>query len=150
MDTEFHSTLYNGCNYLSMLGLKWIYVRKGSMWYIRNVYWECEPFRLSLQWRHNGRDGVSYHRPRDCLPNRLFIRRSKKISKLPVTGLCAGNSPLTGKFPVQMASNAENVSIWWRHHEMIKCLCIICDNFTSLYFCCVLILLISWRPSRWT
>ena len=24
----------------------------------------------------------------------------------------------TGEFPAQMASNAENVSIWWRHHEM--------------------------------
>ena len=29
--------------------------------------------------------------------------------------LC-GNSPATGEFPAQMASNAENVSIWWRHH----------------------------------
>ena len=47
--------------------------------------------------------------------NRLFRRRSKKTSKLPVTGLCAGNSPGTGEFPAQMASNAENVSIWWRH-----------------------------------
>ena len=27
------------------------------------------------------------------------------------------NSPGTGEFPAQMASNAENVSIWWRHHE---------------------------------
>ena len=36
-------------------------------------------------------------------------------SKLRVTGLCAGNSPGTGEFPAQMASNAENVSIWWRH-----------------------------------
>ena len=25
--------------------------------------------------------------------------------------------PGTGEFPAQMASNAENVSIWWRHHE---------------------------------
>ena len=25
----------------------------------------------------------------------------------------------TGEFPVQMASNAENVSIWWRHHEYL-------------------------------
>ena len=25
-------------------------------------------------------------------------------------------SPGTGEFPAQMASNAENVSIWWRHH----------------------------------
>ena len=31
------------------------------------------------------------------------------------TGLCAGNSRVTGKFPAQMASNAENVYIWWRH-----------------------------------
>ena len=29
---------------------------------------------------------------------------------------CAGNSPVTGEFPAQRASNAENVSIWWRHH----------------------------------
>ena len=29
-----------------------------------------------------------------------------------VTGLCAGNSPVTGEFHVQQASNAENVSIW--------------------------------------
>ena len=42
--------------------------------------------------------------------------RSKKISKLRVTGLCAGNSPGTDEFPAQMASYAENVSIWWRHH----------------------------------
>ena len=31
--------------------------------------------------------------------------------------LCAGNTPVTGEFPAQMASNAENVSIWWPHHE---------------------------------
>ena len=40
-----------------------------------------------------------------------------KKSKLRVAGLCAGNSPVTSEFPVQMASNAENVSIWWRHHD---------------------------------
>ena len=40
----------------------------------------------------------------------------KKISKLRVTGLCVGNSSVTGEFPAQKASNAENVSIWWRHH----------------------------------
>ena len=39
--------------------------------------------------------------------------RSKKTSKLRVTGLCEENSPLTGEFPAQRASNAENVSIWW-------------------------------------
>ena len=40
-----------------------------------------------------------------------------KTSKLRVTGLCGENSPETGEFPAQMASNAENVSIWWRHHD---------------------------------
>ena len=67
----------------------------------------------SLRWRHNGQASVSSHQPHDCLPNRLFWRRSKKTSKLRVTGLCVGNSPGTGEFPAQMASNAENVSIWW-------------------------------------
>ena len=71
----------------------------------------------ALQWRHNGCDGVSNHQPHDCLLNRLFRRRSKKTSKLRVTGLCAGNSPVTGEFPAQMASNAENVFIWWRYHR---------------------------------
>ena len=50
----------------------------------------------------------------------LFRRGSKRTSKLRVTGLCAGNSPVTGDFPTQIASNAENVSIWWRRHINIE------------------------------
>ena len=34
-----------------------------------------------------------------------------ETSKLRVTGLCEGNSPVTGELPAQRASNAENVSI---------------------------------------
>ena len=59
------------------------------------------------------------HRRFYCLFNRLFRHRSKKTSKLRVTALCVGNSPETGEFPAQRASNAENVSIWWRHHELL-------------------------------
>ena len=70
----------------------------------------------ALQWRRYGRDSVSIHQPRDCLLNCLFRRRSKKTSKLGVTGLCAGNPPGIGEFPAQLASYVENVSIWWRHH----------------------------------
>ena len=70
---------------------------------------------VSLLGRHNGRGSVSNHQPRDCLLNRLFRRRSKKTSKLRVTCLCVGNSPGTGEFPAQRASNAEIVSILWRH-----------------------------------
>ena len=79
----------------------------------RHSKWQGQ---MTSQWRHNGYDGVSNHQPRHCLLNRLFGCRSKKTSKLRVTGLCARNSPGTGEFPAQMASNAENVSIWWRHH----------------------------------
>ena len=41
----------------------------------------------------------------------------KKTSKLRVTGFCVGNSSVASEFPAQMASNAEIVSIWWRHHD---------------------------------
>ena len=48
---------------------------------------------LPLHWRHNDHDGVSNHQPHGCLLNRLFRHRSKKTSKLRVTGLCGGKSP---------------------------------------------------------
>ena len=75
-----------------------------------------DPLQLQLQvssswWPHNRHNSISNHQPHDCLLNRLFRRRSKKTSKLGFTGLCVGNSPGTGEFPAQMASNAENVSI---------------------------------------
>ena len=74
---------------------------------------------LALQWCDNGCDGVSNHQPHDCLLNRSFRHRSKKTSKLSVTGFWARNSPVTGEFPAQRASNAENVSSWWRHHGFV-------------------------------
>ena len=51
---------------------------------------------ISLQWRHNESDSVPNHRRLDCLLSCLFIRRSKKTSKLRVTGLCGGNTLVTG------------------------------------------------------
>ena len=73
--------------------------------------WKCmynsvhhaSPKMPSLQWRHNERDGISNHQRIHCLLNCWFRRRSKKTSKLRVTGLCAGNSPVT---------------MWWRHHGL--------------------------------
>ena len=75
----------------------------------------------TLQWRHNEHDGVSNHRRHDCLLNRLFRHRSKKTSKLRVTRHCEGDSMVTGELPAQRASNAENIPIWWRHHEFEAC-----------------------------
>ena len=80
----------------------------------------------SLHWRHNEPNGVSNHQPRDWLLNCLFRCRSKKTSKLCVTGLCVENSPGTGEFSAQKASNAENVFIWWRHHDYLKYWLVVC------------------------
>ena len=66
-------------------------------------------YLLPLRWRYNGRYGVSNQQLHDCL--------LKKTSRLRVTGLFEGNSSVTRELPAQRASNAENVSIWWRHHE---------------------------------
>ena len=98
----------NRCNHLSMLGLKLKYVRKRT--HRQNI---IKFLTRLLLWCHNGHNGVSNHQPYDCLLNRLLWN---KTSKFPVTGLCPGNSPVTGAFQAEMASSAENVSIWWRHH----------------------------------
>ena len=90
---------------------------------------------LAFRWRHNDHAGVSNHQPHGCLLNRSFRRKSKKTSKLRVTGLCAGNSPGTGEFPAQMASYAENVSIWWRHHEILEKGIIWGDKFSHHFSC---------------
>ena len=71
---------------------------------------------LSLQWRHDERHGIANHQPHNCLLNRLLRHRSEKTSKLRVSGLCEGNSPVTGEFPAQKANHAEIFSIQWRHH----------------------------------
>ena len=68
---------------------QWLVAIKLDPWCLSLVW----IIHVTLQWRHNVRDGVSYHQPHDCLLNRLFQCRSKKTSKLRVTGLCAGNSP---------------------------------------------------------
>ena len=45
------------------------------------------------------------------------VDKKTETSKLRVTGLCKGKSSVAGEFPAQKVSNAENISIWWRHYE---------------------------------
>ena len=54
------------------------------------IYYQMtvSPSHSSLQWRHNERGGDLTHQPLDCLLNCLFRRRSKKTSRLRVTGFC--------------------------------------------------------------
>ena len=81
---------------------------------------------VSIWWRHRDNSGVvimssmpSYQRL-DCLLNRLFRARSQKTSKLRVIGRYERTSQVTGEFPAQRASIAENIFIWWRHHVQLE------------------------------
>ena len=123
-DKVVYSALYNNyiqdscllCFETCSLGLhSLVQLKSCVLWYWHIIATYSIPHK-TLQWRHNGHDSVSNQQPHDCLLYLLFRRRSKKTSKLRVTGLCVGKSPGSVDFPAQVASNAENVSIWWRHH----------------------------------
>ena len=74
----------------------------------------------TLQWCHNERHGVSNLRHLHCFSQQFVQVHIKQNIKAPrITCLCEGNPPVTDGFPSQRASNAENVSIWWRHHELV-------------------------------
>ena len=80
-------------------------------------------FPSPLHWRQNGHDSVSNHQPHDCLLKRLFRPRSKKTSKLRVTGLCAGNSPVTDEFPHKWPVTRkmlpfDDVTMQWCHSRV--------------------------------
>ena len=95
-----------------------IYTKIGTDWFKIHLFINMQEH--TLQWHHNEHDGISSHQHLDCLVNRLFRHRSKKISKLCISGLCEGNPPVTSGFPSQMASNMENVPIWWHHHHNLN------------------------------
>ena len=59
-------------------------------------YFLCFVVVRTLHWRDNECDGVSNHKSNDCLLNRIFRRRSKKTSKLRITGRWPVNSPHKG------------------------------------------------------
>ena len=95
-------------------------------------------FVATLQWRHNERDGVTNHRCLGCLLNRLLSRKSKKTSKLRVTGLCEGNSPVTGghKGPVVPKMQLELIATDLQGGSWIRYICKIKHNmFDGLRVC---------------
>ena len=64
---------------------------------LETTYHHCFEGKKSpqpLQWRHKLHNGVSNHQRLSCLLNCLFRHRSKKTSRLYITGLCEGNSPV--------------------------------------------------------
>ena len=103
----------------------WCRIYVGGPWLSGMLFddWYQQVWLGPNQWFHDHynnvkiSDGVSTHRRLDCLLNRMFRCKLKITSKLRVTGLCEGNPPVTGGFPPQRASYAENVFIWWRYHD---------------------------------
>ena len=107
-----------------------------SSYFLRHVYHIA--FLRPLWWRHNGRDsGVSNHQPHDCFLKRLFRRRSKKTSKLRVTGFVWGihrgpvNSP--HKWPVSGKCFHLMTSSWIFPIEMVLRIKAYCQFSYSYY-----------------
>ena len=113
-------------------------------------------FWRSIQLCHNERDSVSNHRRLDCLLDRLFRRRTKKTSKLRVTGLCEGNQSVTRGFTSQRDSNAKlfsfgdiitctaySISLW---HSFCFSL-VLCDSliYIAIFFWVALLAFLSWE-----
>ena len=92
-------------NVRSVLALATDLLTIGRLWFLHFVHKismcseSIGKYIITLHWRHNDHDGVSNHQPHGCLLNRLFRHRSKKTSKLRVTGLCVGNSPGPVNYP---------------------------------------------------
>ena len=90
-----------------------------------DVHWiRCVCFGQTSFYRHDITLTSQWARwrlksPAPRLFTQPFIQAQIKKSKLRATGLCEGNTPVTGEFPAQKASKAENVSIWWRHHDIL-------------------------------
>ena len=91
----------------------------------------------ALQRRDSERDDVSNRQPHNYLLNHLFRRRSTKISKLRVSGLCEGNLPVTGQFPAQRASKGKNIvfiTLKRKMNELSSCFGVLWSVF-QFYIC---------------
>ena len=127
------------------------------------MHWNRKPFSRNFHQNHNNDLIMSAMVPQitslTIVYSTVYSRhRSKKTSKLHVTGLCEGNSsvtgewnsPVTGEFPAQSGSNAENVSIWWRHHvatSPFQCCAARCECLHLTFFDNSEIFIHAWKKS---
>ena len=76
---KFNTNIYFSENIYNSMEFKWYILTMGN---------HCNPIYrfslvLSLQWRHNERDGVSNHQPHNHLLNHLFKAQIKENIKAP-------------------------------------------------------------------
>ena len=123
---------FEQCNVVNVITYEWNYISYIDLVgpNISNITTNVIRFGVNvitfkpLQWRHNEFDGISNHRPLGCLISHLFRGRSKKTSKLHITGLYEGNSQVTSKVVF--------FSIWWCHHDLVGFLSGLTDTITTL------------------
>ena len=96
----------------------------------------CHGFQCTLQWCHNKHNGISNHWHLDCFTKPIAQAQIKEninaLRHWPLWG--EFTSDLTREFPIQRASNAENVSIWcmimYGSEALVSSAC-----YTSIHFC---------------
>ena len=106
----------------------------GALWFLIRVH---RPFQHNVRthFYYNDviMDAMVFHITSLTIAySTIFRHRSKKTSKLCVTGLYEANSPVIGEFPAQLTSNAENISIWCRHHVYL-CLSEVSEGNCHIY-----------------
>ena len=111
MDKYFHPILYNGCDYISMLGLKLNHVSKrGHIW----RQWRSDN-SMPLQWYRNKRDGVSDHQPHDFFYSNVYSGTDEREHQSSASlAFVRGIHRSTVNSPHKRSET--RVSIWWRHH----------------------------------
>ena len=102
----------------------------------RECYCNIHVQHTPLPWHHNERDGVWNHQPHDVYSGVYSGTDQRNIK-------ASRHWPLWGEFtcdrgsPRTRASNAENVSIWWRHHAIKY-------HMAFFLFCCSYITILKW------
>ena len=147
-----------GCNYLSLplispqiiadLLSVYIYLQFTISSVIGNkhIFKIATQMARTLRWRSIRHGGVSNRQPHLTIVYSTVYSGAdqRKHQSSASLAFVRGNSPGTGEFPAQMASNAENISIWWRHHGSMTWsthVVILC-TFHVLVYACVLLV---WR-----
>ena len=102
----------------------------------------------ALQRRHNDHDGVSIHQSHDCILNRLFRCRSKKTSRLRVTGLCAGISPVPRTMGQLLGKCFHLMTSSWIGEGVSLCI-IRTILATSVYIDTAVAVYFYWRELTW-
>ena len=89
-------------------------VTNNPKWNLKDVTFGCHHSRV----RHHSDVLMGSRITGISIVYSTFFLRSRwmKTSKVRATGLCEGNSSVTGEFPTQRMSKEEHISIWSRHH----------------------------------